>query len=379
MVGTTFGSESNATEPWDIATDPLVKLDAVAHRYVEIARSPLHEIMYDLTRDLTAIKFYNKGIEESIKFETGESAIFTIYKLIDILITKYGVDINDLSQSFTTPLDNILSMSSFSENQSKNKLVEFMRKRGAKNSYRPLADDSFASILYELRKDEENATKIILIDLSFFEINDPRVINTPEDKAAICDLAKEYNVGRIHFFSDRAIDIPVELRHFTKLKHLHFLGRSKLSQDSLKIISEITSLEELDLAKCNLTQLPVQFAQLTNLKYLDLSDNEFSQSALKVVSSITSLEELDLDRNRLTEVPDELSQLKNLKRLYLSRNAPWGSPACSNKIWTPPVWLTKLKKLKHLDLVAWDFYVQMALSENAIIKELEDRGVNVKR
>jgi Leucine-rich repeat (LRR) protein len=77
----------------------------------------------------------------------------------------------------------------------------------------------------------------------------------------------------------------------------------------------LASLTELDLSKLRLQSLPVL---LTNVRKLDLSDNHLT--SLKEFGQLRVLEELNLSRNELTELPVECCQLAKLKKLTLTQN-----------------------------------------------------------
>ena len=73
-------------------------------------------------------------------------------------------------------------------------------------------------------------------------------------------------------------------------------------------------------------------AQLTNLKRLDLDDNQLT-SLPPEIGQLTSLRVLSLSNNQLTSVPAEIGQLTNLQVLRLYSNQltslPAGPLACS--------------------------------------------------
>jgi hypothetical protein len=89
-------------------------------------------------------------------------------------------------------------------------------------------------------------------------------------------------------------------------------------------------------------ELPLEFANLKNLKQLDFNDNNLGYFPFAITKSInletlyimgnqieylpaeignlTQLEELDLNLNLLTSLPSEFGQLENLAKLDISRN-----------------------------------------------------------
>jgi len=84
-------------------------------------------------------------------------------------------------------------------------------------------------------------------------------------------------------------------------------------------VAQLTDLSSLDLRGNQLTSLPPDVAQLKNLLYLDLRGNQLS-SLPPEVAKLTNLQGLDLSWNQLTSLPPEVGQLTNLQVLDLRRN-----------------------------------------------------------
>nr|WP_225225379.1 COR domain-containing protein [Komarekiella delphini-convector] len=76
---------------------------------------------------------------------------------------------------------------------------------------------------------------------------------------------------------------------------------------------------ELDLSDNQLSSLPPEICQLSNLTRLDLSNNQLS-SLPPEICQLSNLTELYLPDNQLSSLPPEICQLSNLTRLFLSNN-----------------------------------------------------------
>jgi len=98
-------------------------------------------------------------------------------------------------------------------------------------------------------------------------------------------------------------------------------------------------IKELDLRYNNLTQLPVEIGQLTQLTTLDLFNNNLTHLPVEI-GQLTQLTELYLDYNQLTHIPVEIGQLTQLTELYLN----------NNKLTHLPVEIGQLTQLTELDL-----------------------------
>ena len=104
-------------------------------------------------------------------------------------------------------------------------------------------------------------------------------------------------------------------------------------------ITQLNSLQYLDLSRNKITKIPDTIAQLKNIQGLKLSYNEISEIP-EEIAHLENLRVLELRFNRITRFPDICSQLKNLKKLDLSHN----------RIIKFPDVLTQLETLKVLNL-----------------------------
>ena len=99
----------------------------------------------------------------------------------------------------------------------------------------------------------------------------------------------------------------------------------------------------LDLRLNNLNgKIPIQMAELTELRILDLSINNISGPIPQGIGHLTNLEKLDLAGNKLSgTVPAELANLANLVDLTLASNELTGEF---------PMWTGGLRRLENLNL-----------------------------
>jgi Leucine-rich repeat (LRR) protein len=112
----------------------------------------------------------------------------------------------------------------------------------------------------------------------------------------------------------------------TNLRHLQFLIVNAKSYDTgLTTIPsdfyELTSLTVLSLRGNKITAIEPNISRLTNLRCLDLSENELSGQLQPTIGALTTLEVLFLNDNRLTAIPPSIGLLTNLWTLKLRDNA----------------------------------------------------------
>lgn len=143
-----------------------------------------------------------------------------------------------------------------------------------------------------------------------------------------------------------------KLQILTELKSLN-VDNNELAAGSLTPVSKLTKLQNLSVANNRLgTPVPKnpaapskQRAPLpdlpASLKQLNLSANFFSSIPCPVLeATLVKLEKLDLSSNQLATVPVEITNLKNLEELRLD----------SNTIVSLPEAIGQLSKLKVLSL-----------------------------
>ncbi|MFN6470366.1 MAG: COR domain-containing protein, partial [Nostoc sp. SerVER01] len=89
-------------------------------------------------------------------------------------------------------------------------------------------------------------------------------------------------------------------------------------------ICQLSNLTRLDLYNNQLSSLPPEICQLSSLTELDLDNNQLS-SLLPEICQLSSLTTLYLNNNQLSSLPPEISQLSSLTELFLHKN-PLTSP-----------------------------------------------------
>ena len=115
--------------------------------------------------------------------------------------------------------------------------------------------------------------------------------------------------------SDNPItDIPASLSKLTNLEALHLNGcRLK----NVSFLSQLTSLQTLDISgNGNIHNLHVSIVQLRHLKKINLSHCGLTEITAGI-TQLTSLEELDLSSNPIKRLPEGFASLKRLRKLNL--------------------------------------------------------------
>ncbi|CAF0721438.1 unnamed protein product [Brachionus calyciflorus] len=105
------------------------------------------------------------------------------------------------------------------------------------------------------------------------------------------------------------------------------------------IVRYYRTLEELLLDSNQLHELPKGFYKLTQLRKLDISDNEIEKLSHEI-GNFVNLVEFDCNRNDIQEIPDSIRYCRNLQILDIS----------NNPLQSLPNGLTQLKALTELTL-----------------------------
>lgn len=136
--------------------------------------------------------------------------------------------------------------------------------------------------------------------------------------------------------------IPDSLAELSNLLYLR-LAQNDLSGPIPAGLGKLTSLIWLDLERNQLNgPIPKELGNLSNLEWLDLAENQIEGEIPGALGKLTRLRRLDLSGNRLGgEIPAKLGKLLRLQKLELS----------SNEISGPiPDELTNLRNLRFLGL-----------------------------
>ncbi|KIC73004.1 putative lipoprotein, partial [Neochlamydia sp. TUME1] len=109
-----------------------------------------------------------------------------------------------------------------------------------------------------------------------------------------------------------------------EIKHLPLEKKGALLRDW--IAENRKNITALDLSRIDLTYLPPEICQLSQLQTLDLRENQLTALPTEI-GQLSELQYLYLNQNQLTSLPAEISQLSQLQELHLSQNQLTALPA----------------------------------------------------
>jgi Leucine-rich repeat (LRR) protein len=199
----------------------------------------------------------------------------------------------------------------------------------------------------------------------FFKEIEVEIKLSSNEEAQITELPE--GIGLMTWLEDLNLQfnkiqkLPQGLFQLKELKRLNLYG-NKLTElpDSFSGLSKLT---HLNLSNIELSSIPKSIFGLSELESLNLGSNRNISELSPLISELKNLEELDLNRNALMEIPNEIGGLKKLKRLNLSYNKLTGFPEAilnlkglewleigSQTITELPKSLKDLSSLSHLDL-----------------------------
>jgi Leucine-rich repeat (LRR) protein len=137
-------------------------------------------------------------------------------------------------------------------------------------------------------------------------------------RGRMADAGEPFNVARRKV--EAAAAGPVPDAEFQEIKRT---GRCDLSNRELTVlppeIGQLTNLRQLALIGNQLTALPPEIGQLTNLETLRLEAKQLTLLP-PAIGQLTNLKRLAPAHNQLTALPPEIGQLTNLKTLRLNSN-----------------------------------------------------------
>jgi internalin A len=134
---------------------------------------------------------------------------------------------------------------------------------------------------------------------------------------AMIEKARLSGQKNLNLSAKQITELPEEIGQLTNLTALD-LGSNQLKALP-ESIGQLTNLTFLDLSDNQLTALPESIGQLTNFTFLDLSDNQLT-ALPDSIGQLSNLVSLNLSSNQLMALPESIGQLTNLISFYLSSN-----------------------------------------------------------
>ncbi len=125
------------------------------------------------------------------------------------------------------------------------------------------------------------------------------------------------DIKELYLHNNELTQLPREIGQLTQLTHL-YLSYNQLTELPREI-GNLTQLTNLDLSNNKLTQLPNEIGNLTQLTQLYLYNNQLTQLPSEI-GQLTQLTKLSLSNNKLTQLPTEIGQLTQLTELYSGNN-----------------------------------------------------------
>ncbi|CAA7049518.1 unnamed protein product [Microthlaspi erraticum] len=212
------------------------------------------------------------------------------------------------------------------------------------------------SLLTSLDISDNHFSGILNPNSSLFELHQLQYLNLSDNNFIPSSLWKSKQVKCLVFSSNGFLgQVPSSFSNLSQLTYLE-LSNNKLT-GSFPLLRNLSMLESLDLSQNHFSGVlnsNSSLFELHQLRYLDLAFNSFSSSLPSEFGNLNKLETLSLDSNGFFgQVPPTISNLTQLTGLYLSDNRFTVSRPCTlgnhfeGKILEP---ISKLTNLKQLDL-----------------------------
>ena len=165
--------------------------------------------------------------------------------------------------------------------------------------------------------------------------------------------------------------IPASFGNLKYLKNFSLYGGSyskNLSTTDLSVLSELNSLETIDLRYSNITSaVPSSWGKLKKLKTMNLGYNTI-KALPEELGEMESLVTLDMTSNQIKAIPVSIGNLENLVTLNLS----------SNQIEILIKELENINTLKTLDLSSNKISTIVALLNSQVYLELNSQSVSME-
>ncbi|MEH1964997.1 COR domain-containing protein [Nostoc sp.] len=140
---------------------------------------------------------------------------------------------------------------------------------------------------------------------------------TNEELLQIIEQAAKEKATKLILSNNQLSSLPPEICQLSNLTEL-YLSNNQLSSLPPEIC-QLSNLTLLSLHNNQLSSLPPEICQLSNLTLLSLDNNQLRSLPLEICQ-LSNLTLLSLSKNQLSSLPPEICQLSNLTVQYLDNN-----------------------------------------------------------
>lgn len=189
--------------------------------------------------------------------------------------------------------------------------------------------------------------------------------------------AKQTGAMELQLIGMGLTEIPELLTQLTQLKSLD-LSDNQISSipDS---IAQLSQLRDLSLGDNQISSIPDSIGQLSQLQDLSLRGNKIS-SIPNSIAQLSHLQMLHLGTNQINSIPDSIMQLSRLRELYLWSNRIVAIPYCIGRLsqlWVLSLHFNQISVIP--DFIAQLSYLRELRLYNNQIKSIPDAIAHLSR
>jgi Leucine-rich repeat (LRR) protein len=214
--------------------------------------------------------------------------------------------------------------------------------------------------------------KFIAADNDFTELPDAAFPDIDPNQIDLDSEEKGNQFGGLEFLDfhgNLLQSLPLGFRRLQRLHTLN-LSKNKLSTKDIQVITEMSSLRDLKLAKNQLEgALPHDIGRLTDLETLDLHENSLTELPA-TLADLKSLRILNLGHNQFTSLPFEILHKLPLREIIAPKNNIKGTLI--------PASVRKLDALQTLDVIG-NAIVKLSENESLQLPALQTLAISMNR
>ncbi|QHO24825.1 Receptor-like protein [Arachis hypogaea] len=216
-------------------------------------------------------------------------------------------------------------------------------------------------------------TRLVTLDLSFYGISLDSPLEVRNFRTKACSKPHQYQKIVSGWGINISGTLPISFSKLTELKEMDLSNNNFVGPISSSALFEgMQSLSSIDLSYNSISgTIPSSLFMIPSLQYVDLSNNQFSKLEEFTDVFTSKLEYLDLSCNNLSgSIPPPIFQLRGLASLNLSNNKLSGP--------IPPS-IIQHSGLNELDLSSNKFSGAMQIDALVQLKNLNDLDLSFNK